>query len=222
MTFLTDLDNLIRHDHGDVKKLREIRDTIRHDNFITTEDKNYVQSLIDENITNQSLEKTFRRQTNTKIKLQTKSKTSDPYSQSNFTFNFSSNKKVGILAGAAAAIAIIVIAGFGVVNQDDMINSTVSSTPNNPLLVTVDQTQYQHSDIISISGDTRSDNELVTLSIENTNGVKIWKEAIEPKNDGNFSTLLIAAGGGWKDSGTYTLKAMQDGLIKEIKFKFVA
>ena len=222
MTFLTDLDNLIRHHHGDVKKLREIRDTIRHDNFITTEDKNYVQSLIDENITNQPLEKTSRRQTNTKIKLQTKSKTSDPYSQSNFTFNFSSNKKVGILAGAAAAIAIIVIAGFGVVNQDDMINSTVSSTPNNPLLVTVDQTQYQHSDIISISGDTRSDNELVTLSIENTNGVKIWKEAIEPKNDGNFSTLLIAAGGGWKDSGTYTLKAMQDGLIKEIKFKFVA
>ena len=129
---------------------------------------------------------------------------------------------MGILAGAAAAIAIIVIAGFGVVNQDDMINSTVSSTPNNPLLVTVDQTQSQHSDIISISGDTRSDNELVTLSIENTNGVKIWKENIEPKNDGNFSTLLIAAGGGWKDSGTYTLKAMQDGLIKEIKFKFVA
>ena len=222
MTFLTDLDNLIRHHHGDVKKLREIRDTIRHDNFITTEDKNYVQSLIDENITNQPLEKTSRRQTNTKIKLQTKSKTSDPYSQSNFTFNFSSNKKVGILAGAVAAIAIIVIAGFGVVNQDDMINSTVSSTPNNPLLVTVDQTQYQHSDIISISGDTRSDNELVTLSIENTNGVKIWKEDIEPKNDGNFSTLLIAAGGGWKDSGTYTLKAIQDGLIKEIKFKFVA
>ena len=205
-----------------MKKLREIRDTIRHDNFITTEDKNYVQSLIDENITNQPLEKTSRRQTNTKIKLQTKSKTSNSYSQSNFTFNFSSNKKIGILAGAAAAIAIIVIAGFGVVNQDDMINSTVSSTPNNPLLVTVDQTQYQLSDIISISGDTRSDNELVSLSIENTNGVKIWKEDIEPKNDGNFSTLLIAAGGGWDDSGTYTLKAMQDDLIKEIKFKFVA
>ena len=40
MTFLTDLDDLIRHHHGDVKKLREIRDTIRHDNFITSEDKN--------------------------------------------------------------------------------------------------------------------------------------------------------------------------------------
>jgi len=44
LTFITDLDDLIRHHHGDVKKLREIRDTIRHDNFITTEDKNYVES----------------------------------------------------------------------------------------------------------------------------------------------------------------------------------
>jgi len=46
LTFITDLDDLIRHHHGDVKKLREIRDTVRHDNFITTEDKNYVESLI--------------------------------------------------------------------------------------------------------------------------------------------------------------------------------
>ena len=58
MTFLTDLDDLIRYHHGDVKKLREIRNTIRHDNFITTEDKNYVQSLVDEHLRNQPLEKT--------------------------------------------------------------------------------------------------------------------------------------------------------------------
>jgi len=42
LTFITDLDDLIRYRHGDVKKLREIRDTVRHDNFITTVDKNYV------------------------------------------------------------------------------------------------------------------------------------------------------------------------------------
>ena len=56
MTFLTDLDDLIRYNHGDVKKLREIRDTIKHDNFIITEDKNYVQSLIDEYLIGQPLE----------------------------------------------------------------------------------------------------------------------------------------------------------------------
>ena len=223
MTFLTDLDDLIRHHHGDVKKLREIRDTIRHDNFITTEDKNYIQSLIDEYLKDQPLEKSStRRKPDTRIKLQPKSKTSDSYSQTNFAFNFSSNKKMGILGGAAAAIAIIVIVGFSGINQGDTTDPTVSSTPNNPLLVTVDQTQYQRADIISISGDSTSDNQSIVLSIENTNGVKIWKESINPKNGGNFSTLVIAGGGGWENGGSYTLKAVQNDLIKEIKFRFVA
>ena len=222
MTFLTDLDGLIRNHYGDVKKLREIRNTIRHDNFITTEDKNYVQSLIDEHLSNQPLEKTSStRKSDTKIKLQTKSKPRDSKSQINFAFNFSSNKKMGILGGAAAAIAIIVIVGF-TGGQSGMIDSSVSSTPNNPLLITLDQTQYQRADIISIAGDTRSDHESITLSIENTNGIKIWKEEIEPRKDGNFSTLLIAGGGGWEDGGSYTLKAIQNNLVKEIKFKFIA
>ena len=223
MTFITDLDDLIRYHHGDTKKLREIRDTIKHDNFITTDDKNYVQSLINEHLIDQPLEKSSpRKKSDTRIKLQIKSKTKDSDSQSNLAFNFSSNKRVGILAGAAAAIALIVIVGFTSINQDDMIDSAVNSTPNNPLLMTVDQNQYQRADIISISGDSTSDRQLITLSIENANGVKIWKKSIDPKNNGNFSTLVIAGGGGWENSGAYTLKAVQNNLIKEIKFQFVA
>ena len=219
MTFLTDLDDLIRYNHGDVKKLREIRNTIRHDNFITTDDKEYVQSLIDEYLTNQTIEKTLpTRKSDTRINLQAKSKHKNSDSQTNFTFNFSSNKKMGILGGAAAAIAIIVIVGFTGVNQSD---SSITSTPNNPLLLTVDQNQYKIADIISISGDTISDRQTITLSIENNDGIKIWKEKIEPKKGGNFSTLLIAGGGGWEDSGSYTLKAVQNDLIEEIKFRFI-
>ena len=221
MTFLTDLDDLIRYKHGDVKKLREIRDTIRHDNFITTEDKNYVQSLIEEYLMAQPLEKSSsHRKSDTRIKLQTKSKTNNSHSPSSFTFNFSSSKNMGILGGGAAAvIAIIVLVGFSV---SDVTDSSLISTSNNPLLITVDQTQYQSADIISISGDSTSDHQPIILSIENTDGVKIWKESIAPKNDGNFSTLVIAGGGGWKDDGSYTLKAVQNDLVKEIKFKFVA
>ena len=223
MTFITDLDDLIRHRHGDVKKLREIRNTIRHDNFITTEDKNYVQSLVDEHLTNRPLEKTdSSRKPDARIKLKTKSSVNDSYSRTNFTFNFSSNKRIGILAGAAAAIAIIVVVGFTAINQDATTNSSISSTPNNPILITVDQTQYQQADIISISGDVALDSESITLSIENNDGVKIWKEKLEPRKGGNFSTLLIAAGGGWEDDGSYTLKAVQNNLVKEIKFKFIA
>ena len=220
MTFITDLDKLIKVQHGDVKKLRQIRDTIRHDNFITTEDKNYVQSLIDEHQSQQSESSSPSRKSDTKIELQRKSQTRDSKLQTNFTFNFSSNKKMGMLGGAAAVIAIIVIVGFTGMNQNDTEGSLIS-TSNNPLLITVDQTQYQSADIISISGDTTSDRKSIVLSIQNNDGIKIWDETIEPKKDGNFSTMLIAGGGGWEDGGSYTLKAVQNNLVEEIKFKFI-
>ena len=221
MTFITDLDDLIRHRHGDIKKLREIRDTIRHDNFITTEDKNYVESLITMHLKNQPLDKSLsHKRPETKIKLQSKPTVSSPDLKNNFTFSFSSNKKLGILAGAAAAVAIIVIVGFGAI--DATIDSTVSLTTSKPLLVNIDQSTYQRADIISISGDTISYAESITLSIENINDVKIWSEVIDPKEDGQFSTLVIAGGGGWEKNGVYTLVVEQGDLANKIEFKIIA
>ena len=212
---MTDLDDLIRHHHGDTKKLREIRDTIRHDNFINTDDKNYVESLITMYLKNQSLDTSLsRKQPAAKIKLQTKS-TSNTDSKSNPTSSFSSNKKLGIIAGVAAAIAIIAIAGFTTINQSDTMGPTLSK----PLLVNVDQTTYKIADIISITGDAVSYAESVELSIENSNGIKIWDEIINPKNNGQFSTLVIAGGGGWENDGVYTLKVVQDDLTNQTEFK---
>jgi len=221
LTFLTDLDDLIRYHHGDVKKLREIRDTVRHDNFITTDNKNYVESLITMYLKNQPFDKSLSSQRPvTKIKLQSKPTTSSSDSKSNVAVSFSPNKKLGVLAGVVAAIAIIVIVGFSATNQTDIIDSTVSSI-SEPLLVNVDQTTYQRADIISISGNSKSaSTQSVELSIENTNGVKIWNENINLKNDGKFSTLVIAGGGGWENDGTYTLKAEQGDLANKIEFKF--
>ena len=221
MTFLTDLDDLIRYHHGDVKKLREIRDTVRHDNFITTDNKNYVESLITMYLKNQPFDKSLSSQRPvTKIKLQSKPTTSSSDSKSNVAVSFSPNKKIGVLAGVVAAIAIIVIVGFSATNQTDIIDSTLSSI-SEPLLVNVDQTTYQRADIISISGNSKSaSTQSVELSIENTNGVKIWNENINLKNDGKFSTLIIAGGGGWENDGTYTLKAEQGDLANKIEFKF--
>jgi len=110
--------------------------------------------------------------------------------------------------------------GFTSINTS--IDSTVSSTTDDQLLVNIDQTTYQRADIISISGATNSYTKSVELSIENTNGVKIWKETINPKNDGQFSTLIIAGGGGWENNGVYTLKAVQNDLASEIEFRIVA
>ena len=219
MTFITDLDDLIRYRHGDVKKLREIRDTVRHDNFITTDDKNYVESLITTYLRNKSLDgSSSPKQLNTKIKLQTKPTISN--SKSDSTSNSSSNKKIAMFGSVAAAIAIIVIAGFAMTNQTDTIDFAPSTTTN-PISVNVDQSTYKKADIISISGISSSNAESVELSIEDANDVKIWHETINTKQ-GKFSTLLIAAGGGWENDGLYTLIVEQGDLENEIKFKFVA
>jgi len=220
LTFITDLDDLIRYRHGDVKKLREIRDTVRHDNFITTDDKNYVESLITTHLKNQPLDKpSSTKQSSVKIKSQAKPTTSSS-SKSDSASIFSSNKKIGIFGGVAAAIVIIVIAGFAVTNQTDTVDFTPSTTTE-PISVNVDQSTYQKADIISISGVSSSNAEPVELSIENTNGMKIWNEIINPMH-GEFSTLVIAGGGGWENEGTYTLKVEQSDSSNKIEFKFVA
>ena len=220
MTFITDLDDLIRYRHGDVKKLREIRDTVRHDNFITTDDKNYVESLITTYLKSQPLTKSSSpKQSDTKIKSQVKPTISSS-SKSDSAFNSSSNKKIAMFGGVAAAIAIIVIVGFTVTNQTDTIGF-VPSTTTNPLSVNLDQSTYQKADIISISGVSSSNAEQVELSIEDTNDVKIWHETINTKQ-GEFSTLVIAGGGGWENGGIYTLIVEQGDLENEIEFKFVA
>ena len=215
MTFTTELDDLIRYGHGDLKRLRNIRDTVKHDNFITIEDKKYVESLISTHLRNQPLDESEPQVTR---KLAPKRSVSTDSS----TFNFSNNKKLGITAGIAAAIALIVVAGFSIQTMDQVNTSTNSEiTSNVPLAINTDSTSYKKADIISISGNLKSTSaNSIELSIENAAGDKIWNEFVSVKNNGKFSTLVIAGGGGWESNGVYTLKGKQGNLQNELEFNF--
>ena len=227
MTFTTDIDDLIRLDRGDTKRLRNIRDVIKHDNFITSVDKKYVESLISTYLRNQSLdgsEVNIKSRTVVELKDNVKPTGRETTSSSSL-FSGSNNKKLGILAGVAAVIALVVVVGFSA-STDQIDITTVtdiipSSTPQ--IIINVDGSSYKTADIISISGSIKSaDGKSVELSIENTSGDKIWREYIDIKNNGQFSTLIIAAGFGWDDSGTYVLKAQHNELENKIKFSFSA
>ena len=56
MTFTDDLNDLIRLNRGDTKRLRNIKDVIKHDNFITVIDKKYVESLVTTYLKNQPID----------------------------------------------------------------------------------------------------------------------------------------------------------------------
>ena len=218
MTFTSDLDDLIRLGYGDVKRLRNIRDTIKHDNFIISEDKKYVTSLISMHLRNQPLD-------DSEPRLEPKSTDSSSNSASVIiqqqirSSTFSSNKKIGIFGGVAAAVAIIVIIGFSIQGSDVEVGSNFVSTSKD-LILKIDESSYRNADIISISGNVISNSRSIELSIEDANDVKIWNEFVSPRNDGQFSTLVIAGGNGWENNGVYTLIAEQGDLENEIKFNF--
>ena len=228
MTFTTDIDDLIRLDSGDTKRLRNIRDTIKHDNFITAVDKKYVESLISTYLKNQPLDATeVNVKSRTVVESEDSVKPTDQKTSSvtGSMFSGSNNKKLGILGGIAAVIALVVVVGFSA--STDQTNAIISSDiipiSSQQIIINVDESSYKNADIISVSGNVKSTNgESVELSIENTSGDKIWREYIDIKNNGQFSTLIIAGGFGWDDSGTYVLKVQHNELENKIKFNFNA
>ena len=209
MTFTTDIDDLIRLGRGDVKRLRNIRETIKHDNFIPTVDKKYIESLISTYLKNQSIDESYVQQelnnnleSETELNPNQKSTELKPIQKSTDTqssiLGGSNNKEIGILAGAAAAIALIVVLGFSVssMNQIEILDeSNIQTSTTQKLSISVDESSYKTADIISITGNVKSNTEnMVEVFIKNANGKKIWNEYIHPKSNGDFSTLLIAGG----------------------------
>jgi len=218
--------------YGDIQRLRNIRDTIKHDNFITTVDKKYIESLISTHLKNQSIDE-FEIQprsetaleTETTIESKTELKlTPKNTDKSSSLFVGSNNKKLGIFAGIAAAIVLVAVIGFSAstMNQAGTIESSnIQQSSTQQIMINLDESSYRSADIISVTGNVKSSSEKsIKLYIENVNGEVIWQENVNTKNNGNFSTLLIAAGHGWVNNGIYTLNVQGNTSEEKIEFNF--
>lgn len=130
---------------------------------------------------------------------------------------------IGAIVLAIVVIALISIAGnFSIMDQT---NDSTSSAKLAPPYITVstDESSYVKADIISIAGESNPPVDgSIRVSIENTDKKVIWAENLKVKDNGDFSTLLIAAGTGWEKSGEYTVIIEHDTLKNQIFFNFVA
>ena len=222
MTFSSDLDRLIRLRYGDGKRLRNIRDTIRHDNFITTEDKKYVESLISTHLKSTI---TDELQSIPKPSVESKQKlTTEALGTKTSPSGIINTKKIAIPAGIViAVIAVIAVIGISSSNINNVEEQTtlVESVSASALSIQMDDSSYQIAEIISISGNIKNTTDgAVEISIINSNGYKIWNEFVNIKNNGKFSTLSIAGGNGWENIGEYILKAQYEDLENKIEFTF--
>ena len=222
MTFSSDLDRLIRLRYGDGKRLRNIRDTIRHDNFITTEDKKYVETLISTHLKSTI---TDELQSIPKPSVESKQKlTTEALGTKTSPSGIINTKKIAIPAGIViAVIAVIAVIGISSSNINNVEEQTtlVESVSASALSIQMDDSSYQIAEIISISGNIKNTTDgAVEISIINSNGYKIWNEFVNIKNNGEFSTLSIAGGNGWENNGEYILKAQYKDLENKIEFTF--
>ena len=228
---LDDVKALLEKDFGDDRILKQIRRACENNEVISNFERNYVRKLAEKHLGRKPniptpVEKPVvpdvvipeRTVQTPSIQTQTIRRESPRVSSGS-----SKNSKVMIGVGVAALAVIIAVAA----SFSGMSNVT-TGTVNNPtetvtesLTIQTDFTSYNKKDIISINGVSDTSGS-VNLSIENQKGELVWAEQLSLKSGGRYSTLAIAGGSGWENSGTYTVKVDNGAETKSSTFSFTS
>lgn len=247
-----DVNELLKLKKGDSSRLNNIKEACESNEIISISDRKYIERLTSQYLrpTLQKKSKTpdkpkfipieepkdLSREENTdfetnqisnieKPQIYEKSLISENSNEEKISkeFNFKPNKKI-LLAIASIILAFILI-GVIIGNDGIQLSNNSEPIPSKTLpdfSLQIDNSKYDASDIISISGKTSSSSTgTVRLFIENEKNKLIWQENVNLKNNGEFSTLLIAGGIGWENSGKYFLNVEHDDFTKKISFDFI-
>ena len=220
---LDDVNSLLDGDFGDDRILKQIARACKNNEVISNYERNYVQKLAEQYLGKKPLT-TKKPETITpeipKIEIP-KPEPLVTTQLSQPTNNLKSKNSKLFLGFGGIAVVIIIAAAFLLSNNIDSSQSNIVSEIKIELSVQTDLSSYAKSDLISINGVSQNSN-IVNLSILNQNNDLIWAEQVSVKSDGGYSTLAIADGEGWENSGTYNIKVEDGTEIKSIKFTFTS
>jgi len=134
----------------------------------------------------------------------------------------SKNTKM-IVGIGIVALAIIIAVGISFSGMSDGLSKIDSKNNSIPvsLSINTDLSSYSKNDLISINGVSDTSG-TVNLSIVNQNKKLVWEEQVSLKNNGNYSTIAIAGGSGWENSGIYTIKVDNGVETRSSTFSFTA
>jgi len=220
---LDNVKKLLDAEVGDIKILEQIKRAAENNEVISNYERNYVAKLSEQHLKPPEPEPELEPEIETpvesipeeisvekeqmeKIEQVTPTQTIVELKSTDFR-----NKKFMMIGGGAALaiIILVAIATSGIENFGTGLN------------LDTDKSSYNQGDIISLSGNSNTTfGNTISLSIENSDGEQIWSEDLRIKDNGTFSTLLIAGGTGWEDSGTYSIKAEHGSEESEITFSF--
>ena len=235
-SLLDDVNALLDKDIGDDKILKQICRACENNEVISNYERNYVRKLAEKHL--------GRRPEVVQTKILVEEKPTDPdvdiqetsiapnviipetpsvqkiqifQPPPRITFSNLKNSKLMLGIGGVALVIIIAVAA----SFNGLSDVTPTNSIPDTLLIQTDLSSYDKKDIISISGMSNISG-TVNLSIENTNNELVWAEQVSLKNDGKYSTLAIAGGPGWENSGTYTINIDNGVETSSISFSFTA
>lgn len=223
---LDDVKALLDKDFGDDRILKQICRACENNEVISNYERNYVRQLAEKHLGKKPAVKTSTEEKQIvpdvvlpEIQSIQQNQTYQPRPQPKYSSNVKNTKLFLGIGGVALMIIVAVAFSFGAISE----TTPTIQTPTNPeldsLSIQTDLSSYSKKDLISISGISDTSG-TVNLSIENNKNELVWSEQVSVKNDGRFSTLAIAGGSGWENSGTYTLKVDNGKETKTTSFLF--
>ena len=218
---LDDVNSLLDGDFGDDRILKQIARACKNNEVISNYERNYVQKLAEQHLGKKPLSNKKPETITPEIpKIEIPKPEPLVTTQlSQPTNNLKSKNSKLFLGFGGIAVVIIIAAAFLLSNNIDSSQSNIASEIKIELSVQTDLSSYAKSDLISINGISQNSN-IVNLSILNQNNDLVWAEQVSVKSDGGYSTLAIADGEGWENSGTYNIEVEDGTEIKSIKFTF--
>ena len=224
---INDVKDLLDKEKGDELILKQILRACQNNEVISNYERNYVKKLAEKYLGRVSYAEKKQDEEKSMIPELILSKPSSSPKietlQTSTQIPKVGSKNTKLLIGISCVImAIIIIVGLSLtgtlnVKNDNTLKNPLESTN---LSIQTDLSAYHKGDIISINGRSNS-SEKINLSIENQQGLLIWSEQINVKNDETFSTLVIAGGTGWEKSGTFIITAESDSETESNTFSFM-
>ena len=218
---LDDVNSLLDGDFGDDRILKQIARACKNNEVISNYERNYVQKLAEQHLGKKPTATIKKSTTDTteipKIEIP-KPEPVISTTPSQFTQNSNSKNSKLFLGFGGIAVIAIVAAALLLSNIDSSTSNSVTEIKVQ-LSIQTDLSSYAYKDLISINGISENSN-IVNLSIKNQDDKLVWAEQVSVKNSGMYSTLAIAGGNGWENSGKYTIEADNGSEIKSTNFSF--
>ena len=225
---LDDVNSLLDGDFGDDRILKQIARACKNNEVISNYERNYVKKLTEQylgrkpDVVPSTTPENPPSITPAVIIPKIESSTQTTTFQSPNADHSKTGSKNSKLILGLGIVSLIIIVGAVVMlsSNNDSVTSNPSSEIRIQLSVQSDLSSYGKHDIISINGISTSD--IVNLSIKNEKNELVWAEQISVKNNDAYSTLAIAGGNGWENSGTYSLMVDDGSKSKFTKFSFTS